>query len=40
MLHRSLALAQLAFNIAVEHAKVRIQFDRPICDSKGFSGIR
>jgi len=32
---RALALAQLAFDIAVEHAKMRIQFGRPICDFQG-----
>jgi hypothetical protein len=32
---RSLALAQSAFDMAVEHAKTRIQFDRPICEFQG-----
>jgi alkylation response protein AidB-like acyl-CoA dehydrogenase len=32
---RSLALAQMAFDIAVEHAKTRIQFGRPICEFQG-----
>ena len=32
---RSLALAQLAFDIAVEHAKTRVQFGRPLCEFQG-----
>jgi len=32
---RSLALAQLAFDLAVEHAKVREQFGRPISEFQG-----
>ena len=32
---RSLALAQMAFDIAVEHAKTRIQFGRPISEFQG-----
>ncbi|UOF91162.1 acyl-CoA dehydrogenase [Fodinisporobacter ferrooxydans] len=32
---RSLSLAQAAFDMAVEHAKVRRQFDRPLCEFQG-----
>ena len=32
---RSLALAQHAFDLAVDHASTRIQFDRPLCEFQG-----
>jgi alkylation response protein AidB-like acyl-CoA dehydrogenase len=32
---RALSLAQAAFDLEVEHAKVRRQFDRPLCEFQG-----
>jgi alkylation response protein AidB-like acyl-CoA dehydrogenase len=32
---RSLALGRYAYDLAVEHAKTRVQFGRPLCDFQG-----